>query len=407
MNLAEQMIIMRRFLRDPEGDVWSADQLLLYWNSAQIEVAAKLGYMERAMTLRYPSQFVLSYLHEWEYQYTGGSLTPVDKIGLESGDYVMSFPWEAAYDATTTDAVDDGARLTQQWEASYSNPSEVLRVHLSDDIESVKYAAFDEDTIEQTNERTISSGDGYYKTTTGEAEYYYFPDKMHNCVVVYPRPVIALDDSVTITHSGIIAHHKSLMTGNAYLHDWENDNAYPGSNAFRLGSNYDDTKVFLFDWELSVLADTDGQEIDDTEDYKYCWGWELSYDDEIPDLDYDMADEVVTDDDADISTEDNLFLIYKYHPKPVVDVADDLTDFPEYILHIVRAATLERAYGADTDGYIPSLREYWKLRKDIGIETIKVFMRKRSVDRDYRFGSYQSTSGDRRWPKLPAGYPAL
>ena len=62
------------------------------------------------------------------------------------------------------------------------------------------------------------------------------------------------------------------------------------------------------------------------------------------------------------------------------------------MLPVIEYATLERCFGADTDGYIPSLKGYWANRKKIGIEAIKLFKNMRTTDRDYRMGGWTEPS---------------
>lgn len=93
------------------------------------------------------------------------------------------------------------------------------------------------------------------------------------------------------------------------------------------------------------------------------------------------------------------------------DVADDPTtwddalEWPDFMTKYVEHATLERLYGADNDGFIPSLRDYWKLRKDIGIAALKRYRRMRMSDRVFAIGVSRSPSRSKL--RLPSDYPAV
>ena len=108
-----------------------------------------------------------------------------------------------------------------------------------------------------------------------------------------------------------------------------------------------------------------------------------------------------------VTTADALFLAYDFAPKEITSFYGSDCDWPDWSLKYVMYGTLERAFGADTDGYIPSLRDYWKARKDIGIEALKRFKRMRLTDRDYRLGGAARKVPRGRGPSLPAGYPAI
>jgi hypothetical protein len=106
-----------------------------------------------------------------------------------------------------------------------------------------------------------------------------------------------------------------------------------------------------------------------------------------------------------IDTEGALFTVYEAMPTPLAAVADE-PDGPAFLAMYTEYAALERAYGADTDGFIPSLRDFWALRKKVGIEAIKRFQRLKLRGRDYRLGQgLERVRG--RGPRLPEHYPAI
>jgi len=109
-----------------------------------------------------------------------------------------------------------------------------------------------------------------------------------------------------------------------------------------------------------------------------------------------------------INAEDHLFMIFEAMPDDIDDDDgtwdNDMSFWPPYMIAVIEHATLARCYGADTDGFIPSLRDYWELRKKIGIETIKLFKLNRLTDRDFRLGGMIRPDRSAH-PRLPAGYP--
>jgi hypothetical protein len=107
-----------------------------------------------------------------------------------------------------------------------------------------------------------------------------------------------------------------------------------------------------------------------------------------------------------IDSEDSLLAIYDAYPYEVANWVDGESDFQDWMLKYVEYATLERAFGSDTDGYIPSLRDYWKQRKEIGIQAILRFKRMALADRDFKLAGHTSQMRV-RGGSLPSGYPLI
>ncbi len=108
-----------------------------------------------------------------------------------------------------------------------------------------------------------------------------------------------------------------------------------------------------------------------------------------------------------ISTDNQVFMIFEQMPTDIGEDQrdwDDQLNIPAFFAKYVRYAALERCYGADTDGFIPSLRDYWQLRKEIGLKAIKKFKALRKTDRDYQFAG-TSRRNIRPSLKLPPEYP--
>lgn len=114
--------------------------------------------------------------------------------------------------------------------------------------------------------------------------------------------------------------------------------------------------------------------------------------------DYGLVTDVIDIDDA-------LFAVYIAQPIDIQETSDS-SSFPDFLVKYIEYATLERAYGADTDGFIPSLRDYWRTRKDIGLQALKRFQRMSLADRDYRLGGAPHPTSSKRL-RLPDGYPAI
>ena len=87
--------------------------------------------------------------------------------------------------------------------------------------------------------------------------------------------------------------------------------------------------------------------------------------------------------------------------------ADDSESvFPKFIQKYIEYGVISAAYGANTDGRIGSLADYWEMRKQVGIKAINHYTRKRMVDRDYCLRAQDSTGvRSNKHPRLPDAYP--
>jgi hypothetical protein len=107
-----------------------------------------------------------------------------------------------------------------------------------------------------------------------------------------------------------------------------------------------------------------------------------------------------------VQTTGQVFVVYTAAPTQPAENTEE-SDFPEYFLHYVEAAVLARAYGADTDGFIPSLRDYWQMRKEMGLRAIRLFLGQKAKDRKYAMGGFPRARRTTRGPRLPDRYPAV
>lgn len=338
-TFAQELTIMRRFLRDPDGDIWSSEDLRTYWNDALMELAAKAGYMERADAYSYPPKWTFSYMQDWEYAFTDGDRYQCF-TNWQARNVVVCFPWESGYWLTNSDTADDGTRFTHPWESVYSSPADHVPIPLHARFHRCKFVAFDEDGITPTDRTSLASRDRFYKTASGTPLYYWRPDEESNQIVLYPRP-----SSVT--------------------------------------------------WDDNSLLSNPFDSLSDTEGIK-------TYSDEH--LDYQDAG-IVTD---TINTVGQIFMVFEAIPQEVPSDPGswyDSLDWPDFLSKYVRYGALERAFGADTDGFIPSLRDYWNTRKEVGIKAIKRFKTLRLTDRTFRLGGGRTIAKSRH-PRLPNAYPA-
>lgn len=323
---------LRRFLRDPNGDIWSSADLQAYYNDAQVEIAQKTNLLVHVEAHYYPPRYDYSYLNDWEKAYIEGDRFQALQVNQVSGE-VITYPWEAAWYLDASQTPDDGDRFMHPWEAHYCNPADPPGVLLHAELDKLKYLAYDRLKLEPKTEKELQDADDWYRTRTGLVTNYWRPDDYSNLIYLYPRPA-----SVTIQEPDV----------------------------------------------TDALSDTGGL-ISSSE----AW---------LDETDTGIVTDV-------IDTEDALFMVYSAQPQDIVETTDE-GSFPDFLTKYLEYATLERAYGADTDGFIPTLRDYWKLRKEIGLKALARFQRLMLTDRDYRLGGQEFPASSKRL-RLPAGYPAI
>lgn len=307
MTWSDIITRLRRYLRDPDGDIWADDDLLTYYNDAAIEVSYKSGFFNKLESFNFPPLYDYAYTYDWERDvYTGDGYQAFDYDQI-TGD-VITYPWEAAYSATTVTTTDLSYRQTQPWEVIYGSPSDVIKILLPEETNKIKMVLWDKRALEPVTEEKLAASDGYYRTTIGYTQYYYHPDREHNQIVIYP---------------------------------------FPSSTWLGSGTDKDP-------WDADDFTETEA-----------------------------------------------LVLIAESFPAALVD-ENSAPDIPAYLIKYVEYATLERAFGMDTDGYLPQMRDYWKFRKDVGIEAIKKWRRLALGPQKFRLGGTLPKSPVSRHPRLPA-----
>lgn len=109
------------------------------------------------------------------------------------------------------------------------------------------------------------------------------------------------------------------------------------------------------------------------------------------------------------STDDvsQFLMVYKAIPLDIQAGADESV-FPEFIQKYIECGTLERAYAANTDGNIESLRGYWAHRHRMGLRVISRWQGLRRTDRDFRLVTQRGrTHRNRRHARLPDEFPPV
>lgn len=328
---------IRRFLRDPNANIWSTDYLRRAWNEAQLEIFQKVGLIEEVGAYPYPPQYTWCYLHDWEHNYAEGDRYQALNLWQADGK-IISYPWEPAYWLTEGGPDDSGSRVTIPFECAFVTPGDYIPMSLHAQFHKAKFVAWDENPIFPISQKELAEQDFAYRTISGTPANYWRPDLEHNQFVLYPRPA-----SIT----------------------WQEE---------EIGDTFSDTLgEGIVSFEFGAVDQSDTGMITSTVN---AAGAVLMVFERLP---YDIEDDSAS--------------------------WDDEMDLPEFVIHYIEAGTLERAFSADNDGFLPSLRDFWKIRKDIGINALKTYKRNRMKNRDYCIG--QTGQKDRTGSRLrlPSSYP--
>jgi len=318
MKFADELMEIKMFLRDPDNIIWSNEDIRTYYNDALIELALKVGYIEKAHVYKYPPEWTWAYIHDWEKQYTNGDKY---KCFMEwpASNKIITSVWETSYWLSNNDNYENGTRFTHPWESIYKAPSDIVPIPFHAKYSKMKHISFDERTLTPTTQQELGSMDCFYKTAAGTPVHYWKPDETSNQFIIYPRPSSAIWDDNSLKSTPFDSFND---TGG--IIDWKEEN--------------------IDEIDVGIITDS-------------------------------------------IDTDNNIFMVFDAMPNTATINYYDHVDMPEFLLKYVMFATLERCYGADNDGFIPSLRDYWKMRKEVGINAIKRFKNLRNSNRLYQMGN--------------------
>jgi len=346
MSWGDDLVKIRRLLRDPLSKIWTDEFLRHLWNDVQKDLQNKTKVLEDFVVQRVPGVYQISYMHDWEYEHLPTGTDAPYRCLQQHDDSVICHRWEAQVNTgLAADVSDYGVHFTQPWEAFMGLvPGDVIPMRFPDNMRHLKFIAYDEEPIYATTRKRLQSTDPSYLTRSGTPIGYYEIDDVDDGYVLYPMPVVSFVDELDGNE------------GPAWYVSGDTEDVTAGTIAVRLGS---------------TGTSADG----------------------VP---FDI-----------VNTTNNVFMIYAVDPTDVLVAWDD-GDFPEFLKKYIRYGVVGRAYGANTDGRIPSLAAYWIRRYIEGIKSTKRYMRNMYQDRDYRLTTKDGgAKRTYRHPRLPDTYPAV
>jgi hypothetical protein len=234
MTWSQELVKIRRMLRDPDAGIWSDAFLLHLYNDCQRDFQNKTAVLEEAVAQRVPAVYQMTYLQDWEYRYLPADQSQFyQALGLHD-DGVFCHRWEPQQvTGLNADVADVGAHFTQPWESYMDTPGEPLKMRWPQNFHHVKFIAYDEEPIGAVTKKHVQSLDQSYITHEGDPIAYYPYDEVENAYVLYPRPSASFDNEL----SG---------EGMALFADGDTEDTSSGTIATRSGS-YDDGQGVAID----------------------------------------------------------------------------------------------------------------------------------------------------------------
>jgi hypothetical protein len=194
MDWSDQRTRIRRFLRDPDSQIWSDRLLLRSYNEAQDEIQNASGKLETVKVVKVPSGFESGYMYDFEWPYTDHADGEVYMAGYyhDSTQKLHTSMWESQHlDGLTPTTTVTCHNYTQPWEALtglITNPAEPPPFHMPANFLKMIYAAYDRDPLTPITQRELLERDMSWKTRKGKSRFYYRDSKESQKFYMYPYP---------------------------------------------------------------------------------------------------------------------------------------------------------------------------------------------------------------------------
>jgi hypothetical protein len=344
MDLAAQLKRIRRFLRDPDGNIWDDDTLINLYNDVQEDLQNQTHILKDLKAIRVPQLYQFTYMHDWEWSYLPTDQTQFYQCFYQNqqSDLVATTDWEQQQLWGLSITISDiGAHFAHPWEGMLTTPGDEMELRFPKDFRSAQHISWNREPLEYKSKSEIMRCDPSYKTYTGRPVAYYRKDELSNGFCLYPRPTAA---------------------------NWL-DGSTEGTALFGSDLTVDTESGTITRGEDLTLSQSTGSSIDV------------------------------------IDATNNVILFYEQNTTDLESVTDE-SQWPEYLRKYIEYGVISRAYGANTDGRIQSLSDYWRRRYDLGVVAIKKFMNIRMADRTYRLTTKDSSRymSKRKHVRLPSTY---
>jgi len=217
MNFSDELVAIRYYLRDPEGNIWSEELIRSRYNEAQHDVQNATNVLEDIIAISVPPSFNGSYMFDWEHGYLDGN--KYQCLRNNGGNYVCTAYYEVQENFDlTSDATDEGYAYTHPFEAFIVTHRQPPLFPFPDNFRASKGMYYDEEPLDYCPYKELTSYDPSWQTRSGEPVAYTRLDTVSNGFIVYPRPstvswvddsgagmVTSVEDDTTDSDTGVIA----------------------------------------------------------------------------------------------------------------------------------------------------------------------------------------------------------
>lgn len=344
MLLSDSLTRIRRLLRDTTSEIFSDDMLLKLWNIVQVNLVSRTGILVRPINISVPAITYTTYTHEWERDFVA---KPSTLLYNYIGEYTYTQPWEVLVDVELAPAVTGGNTGTQSWEGFYDTMQNRIKHYFPDDFDGLIYAAYDNKPIETVIRKSVDAVDSVaFKTGSGT------------------RPVLYTDDLGSDNNS-------------FYLY-MRVDGVYGCSD---YGGDYGE------------IAYDSNDEINPTTDYGVVIFGATA------DVDSNLGISV-----SQQSSEDSIYMIYKYLPKQIYSLSETLT-LPRFVIKYIEYGVLEMAFAMETDLANEKLMKQFYNMYERGVQILVRLMSRTKSMRTYKLASQESSiRRSRKLADLPSHY---
>lgn len=198
MSWGQELVKLRRMLRDPDAAIWSDAFLKHLYNDCQQDFQNKTDVLEAAVAQRVPSVYQMAYLYDWEWQNLSTDESQFYQALSLHDDGVCCHRWEPQQVAgLAADVADYGSHFTQPWESYMDTPGDLVKMRWPQNFHHVEFIAYNEQPIGATSKKHVQSTDPSYVTTEGWPLAYYPYDEVENAYVLYPRPSASFDQELS------------------------------------------------------------------------------------------------------------------------------------------------------------------------------------------------------------------
>lgn len=414
---------LRRYLRDPDAEVWSQDVLIQLFNEAQHTFNKDTSVLEKVVGMHVPQNTDYTRCYLWEEDYVSGAIRRCGQY-YDATEYLCLYTWEVAQIRGYTPDATDGYRSCYSWEIyTLSEVVEDVDVYkLPYDYDTTTYMAFDREPLLPIDEVDLMHGDSSYRTHSGGPVFYYrIGQDEDREFAMYPRPDTVEIQSVvdfandvdcgytfvweaTYEHFGpeSISTGKWSQTEGDYeaVYSWEQEFA---SGNIAPGPEYDFSGYYLTNnWDVTLMEHYEGMIVGVTPDDNTIIGEEgviYRMDSALFDYEYGIPVDYV-------DMDNNITLLYKPRATDILSSDDDIENWLDWQVKYIERLAVSLALRINNDRYSPEQSDFWLARYRGGLDVIRRYKGRRGVGRRPALKTCGSTRNITRLVDLPDTYPS-